>query len=142
MVKLLFKSKRFLFGFLFISILLATSFMNTIFNDGNIREMDAIYELANLLIQLLSNLRLSFPWGQMQVEMICFMSLLRGQNIRSGYPSALHYCKLSLERSSEPFSAGISQKPLKPQRIFLARFRHSHHLDFLLYPDQCFDDAN
>jgi peptide/nickel transport system permease protein len=63
MVKLLFKSKRFLFGFLFISILLATSFMNTIFNDGNIREMDAIYENGQLVDTAPFKPSLKFPLG-------------------------------------------------------------------------------
>lgn len=49
MIKHLVREKQFLFSFLFLIILLLASIGNTIFNDGQIRQVTALYENGNLI---------------------------------------------------------------------------------------------
>ncbi|PEA55144.1 peptide ABC transporter permease [Bacillus pseudomycoides] len=49
MIKHLVREKQFLFSFLFLVILLLASIANTIFNDGQIRQVTALYENGNLI---------------------------------------------------------------------------------------------
>ncbi|MGM0855444.1 MAG: ABC transporter permease [Bacillota bacterium] len=63
MLKKLIKDKRFLIGFTFISVLLIASFINTIFNEGNIREVDAIYENGQIVDTAPFKPSLKFPLG-------------------------------------------------------------------------------
>ncbi|MFI8687511.1 ABC transporter permease [Rossellomorea sp. NPDC077527] len=63
MVKNLFKNKRFMVGFLFIVTLLVASVMNTILNDGGIKQKAAIYENGQIVETAPFKPSLAFPLG-------------------------------------------------------------------------------
>ncbi|MBW3110236.1 ABC transporter permease subunit [Bacillus sp. MCCB 382] len=63
MVKSLFTNKRFLVGFLFITLLLSASISNTILNQGNIRDMDALYENGQIVETAPFKPSFKFPLG-------------------------------------------------------------------------------
>lgn len=63
MIRYVFKDKRFLVGFLFISVMLVASLLNTILNDGDIRQMTAKYENGQIVETAPFKPSLTFPLG-------------------------------------------------------------------------------
>jgi peptide/nickel transport system permease protein len=122
MVTSLGKSKRFMAGFLFISVLLAASLMNTIFNEGDIREVDAIYENGQIVDTAPFNPSLKFPLGTDANGNDLLHVIIEGAKYTIGISMVIAFLQIILGAVIGTLFSGYFTKTFKVTENFLSTF--------------------
>jgi peptide/nickel transport system permease protein len=109
-------------GFLFISVLLAASLMNTILNDGKIREVDAIYEKGQIVDTAPFKPSLKFPLGTDANGNDLLHVIIEGAKYTIGISMVIAFLQIILGAVIGTLFSGYFTKIFKVTENFLSTF--------------------
>lgn len=122
MIKSVMKSKRFMAGFLFISVLLAASLVNTIFNDGKVREVDAIYENGQIVETAPFKPSFTFPLGTDASGNDLLHVIIEGAKYTIGISLCIAFLQIAAGSIIGTFFSGYFLRTFKVTENFLSTF--------------------
>ncbi|MCA1060779.1 ABC transporter permease subunit [Rossellomorea aquimaris] len=122
MVKKIFKNKRFLVGFSFISVLLVASLMNMILNDGDIRQKAAIYEKGKIVETAPFKPSLTFPLGTDASGNDLLHVIIEGAKYTIGISLCIAFLQIILGAVIGTLFSGYLTKTFKLMEHFLSTF--------------------
>ncbi|WP_226676001.1 ABC transporter permease [Rossellomorea aquimaris] len=121
-MKHIFKNKRFLVGFSFISVLLVTSVMNTILNEGEIRQKAAIYENGQIVDTAPFKPSLMFPLGTDASGYDLLHVIIEGAKYTIGISLCIAFLQILIGAVIGTLFSGYMTKILKVMEHFLSTF--------------------
>lgn len=122
MIRSVFKDKRFLVGFLFISVMLVASLLNTVLNDGDIRQMTAKYENGQLVETAPFKPSLTFPLGTDGSGNDLLHVIVEGAKYTMGISICIALVQIILGAVIGTLFSGYLNKTFKVTEHFLSTF--------------------
>ncbi|MDX8346144.1 ABC transporter permease [Rossellomorea sp. YZS02] len=122
MIRHVFKDKRFLIGFLFIGVLLAASLLNTMLNDGEIRQKAAKYENGQIVETAPFKPSLAFPLGTDVSGNDLLHVIVEGAKYTIGISFFIALLQITLGAVIGTLFSGYLTKTLKVTEHFLSTF--------------------